>query len=215
MAQSTIHSIEYINANLPKRSFLIAIQRVKSTKEKRGNSILCKCKCGQVKEFRQSKLLSGRLVSCGCFKFEIAERLITENINVYSSWRAMISRCTNPKDQAFHYYGGRGVTVCKEWLNSFESFLKWSKKNGWKKGLQIDKDINGNGLLYSPDTCKWVTAKENNSNRRNTKKYLFKGEMKTLKEISEITGILLCTLWRRVQNGVPLDKPKHKYVFRD
>jgi len=80
----------------------------------------------------------------------------------YSSYRAMISRCTNPNRPNYKYYGGRGIKVCKEWLESFHNFLK---DMGVKpEGHQLDRtDVNGN---YEPGNCAWVTPKQNVNNRR-------------------------------------------------
>lgn len=75
----------------------------------------------------------------------------------------MKQRCNNPNNQSYSRYGGRGVRVCTEWNNSFESFAKWSEENGWKPGLEIDKDKNKaeGGLLYGPSVCEWLTHAEN------------------------------------------------------
>lgn len=78
---------------------------------------------------------------------------------VYSCWRNMINRCYRVTDTQYHDYGGRGITVCDEWLNSFMLFYNWAKVIGWEDGLQIDRiNINGN---YEPSNCKFITQSEN------------------------------------------------------
>lgn len=78
----------------------------------------------------------------------------------------MKQRCFNKDAYNYHSYGGRGITVCDEWLDSCK-FIAWSLENGWSKGLQIDRIDNSRG--YSPDNCRWVKPRTNCRNRRSTK----------------------------------------------
>ena len=78
-------------------------------------------------------------------------------------------RCYNPNAQAYHNYGGRGITVCDEWTvkgSGTDLFILWALANGWQEGLQIDR-INNDGN-YCPENCRWVTHKENSNNCRKT-----------------------------------------------
>lgn len=89
-----------------------------------------------------------------------------EHSPIYNSWCNMKQRCFNEKHPKFKRYGGRGISICKEWLN-ISAFYEWSLKNGWEKGLSIDRiDNNGN---YCPENCKWVSFSEN-SRKKSTKK---------------------------------------------
>jgi hypothetical protein len=76
----------------------------------------------------------------------------------------MINRCYNEKNKKYHIYGGRGITVCEEWLNSFEPFYKWAMSHGYKDNLTLDR-INGDGN-YEPSNCRWATYSEQNKNRK-------------------------------------------------
>lgn len=90
-------------------------------------------------------------------------------------WVSMLHRCNSPINSRYANYGGRGVTVCAEWTNDFDSFADWALSNGWKQGLQIDKDIlckklGINPPIYSPTTCSIVTRKKNIYNSSSLKK---------------------------------------------
>lgn len=81
-------------------------------------------------------------------------------------WRKMVQRCTDPRNHAYKRYGGRGITVCPEWM-TFDGFRMWSKFDDFKPGLEIDRIDNDGG--YSPENCRWVTPQENSQNRRNNR----------------------------------------------
>lgn len=138
------------------------------------------------------------------------------NTKLYRVWNSMKQRCFNKNDKFYFCYGGRGITVCEEWINSFQSFYNWAINNGYQENLSIDRrNVNGN---YSPENCRWVDMKTQQRNRRDRKKFLFNGKEKTLAEISEETGIAIGTLWERNKRGVQLDgnidrnKERRKYA---
>lgn len=83
---------------------------------------------------------------------------------LYNIWAKMKSRCLNEKDARYHDYGGRGITVCDEWINSFVSFRSWAMSHGYDDKLQIDRIDNDGG--YCPENCRWVTPYENVHNQR-------------------------------------------------
>ena len=79
----------------------------------------------------------------------------------------MKARCYIPSHTSYERYGGKGVSVCNEWMNSYETFRDWAKSNGYRDDLTLDRVENDSG--YSPDNCRWATYKEQANNRRNKK----------------------------------------------
>ncbi len=79
-------------------------------------------------------------------------------------WQDMKARCYNPTSDSFKNYGGRGITVCKEWKDDFTAFAVWAMKHGYKQGVSIDRVDNDKG--YKPSNCRWVTMKQQAANKR-------------------------------------------------
>lgn len=135
---------------------------------------------------------------------------------ILRTYYMMMSRCYNQKDPNYNLYGGAGVVVCDEWKSSKESFWHWSLNNGWEEGLELDKDINGDGTLYSPTTAKWVTHAENMRHLKSAKKHFYNGELRTLAYISQETGIPKSTFHIRLNSGktieeaIKMGRPKGK-----
>jgi len=82
----------------------------------------------------------------------------------FSIWNCMKQRCYNKNSKDYSNYGGRGIIICDEWLNSFDFFNSWARKNGYADNLTIDR-INVNDI-YKPDNCRWITIQEQQKNRR-------------------------------------------------
>lgn len=151
----------------------------------------CKCDCGNEIITVGYNLTRGLTTSCGCVR---TERLIKMNKThgksnhiLFSKWEHMKDRCCNPNDKRYKNYGGRGIKICDEWLNSFESFYKWSIENGYEDGLTIDRiNVNGN---YEPNNCRWTTWNIQCNNRTNNVYIEYNGETKTLKQWCDILNI--------------------------
>lgn len=214
MRYKALLSIDDLIVRRPESSRLTPIEFVESYVSKSGNKcrqVKCTCNCGGVKITTVSKYLKGHVKSCGCLtsKEEQSKRVAKYFPVVLKMRRAyydMLNRCYDIKHPCYKNYGGRGVVVCEEWKNDYQKFLDWSLQNGWKPELQLDKDIIGNGLLYSPDTCKWATVEENQNSKSICVKYLYKGELLTLSQISNRCKIPRTTLFSRInKNEMSLD----------
>lgn len=122
---------------------------------------LCKCDCGNFATVTAGQLRCGGTQSCGCLH---RERFTTKTHGesrtpLYNVWRAMKERCNSPNSISYKWYGGKGVKICDEWNNSYESFRDWAVANGYTEGLSIDR-IDSN-LGYLPENCRWLTRAEN------------------------------------------------------
>ncbi len=119
---------------------------------------------------------------------------------IYGVWLAMRRRCYLKTCNDYKNYGSRGIVVCDEWKNSYDSFKYWAIHNGYQEGLEIDRnDVDGN---YEPSNCRWVTRLVNARNKRNTVHIEMHGETKTLQEWAVEKGFLPSTTRRRYSNGL-------------
>jgi hypothetical protein len=115
---------------------------------------------------------------------------------LYRIWANMKSRCYNPKASRYEHYGGKGVTVCDEWLNDFQAFYDWAMAHGYSDNLTIDRiDVNGN---YEPRNCRWEHPKGQSNNLSVNRKITFNGMTKTLAEWAAVTGINRRTIAARL-----------------
>lgn len=121
---------------------------------------------------------------------------------LYRIWQGMKSRCCTFSDGDYYNYGARGIRVCDAWLESFDVFKDWALASGYTDTLTIDRvDVNG---PYSPENCRWVTAKEQNRNRRNTLYITYNGVTKSASEWAEQLGVSLWVIHSRYRrNGTP------------
>lgn len=147
----------------------------------------CRCDCGNTTIVRGCNLKRGATISCGCVVEEHPNHTThgQSKTRLYNIWRGIISRCTNPS--CCEGYADRGISVCKEWLESYETFRKWSIENGYNDSLSIDRiDVNGN---YEPHNCRWADVETQQNNKRNNHYLVFNGETKTISQWAKEVGI--------------------------
>ena len=161
---------------------------------------LCLCDCGKETIAHGCHLKNGRWRSCGCLRYKHG----MTDTRLYQIWHGMKDRCQRKDGQHFEKYGGRGITVCQEWADSFEAFKDWALANGYRDDLSLDRKDNDGP--YSPDNCRWATRREQQSNRKITVFITHNGETRTLAEWSRITGIHYATLSHRLRRGYPEEK---------
>ena len=123
--------------------------------------------------------------SCGCIKIKHGGY----DTKLYKVWDSIKQRILNPNNKSYKNYGGRGITICPEWLE-FASFKNWALSNGYKNNLVIDRINNGRG--YCPENCHFTTSKENNRNTRHCKITLeIANEIRTLHATGNYTQRVL------------------------
>jgi hypothetical protein len=157
---------------------------------------LCRCDCGNETIVNSGHIVSGNTKSCGCLIKEVlTKRNTTHSLTkdssgrqtkLYNVWVSMRQRCFNAKSRDYKDYGGRGITVCKSWLD-YKNFHNWAMTNGYKDGLTIER-INVNGD-YEPNNCIWVTPDKQAKNTRNNHFISYNGQTKILAEWSRILGV--------------------------
>ena len=123
---------------------------------------------------------------------------------LYRVWQNIHKRCCCETDEKFGRYGGRGITMCDEWRDSFVAFKAWAYANGYDenapKGVcTIDRIDNDKG--YSPDNCRWVGRSKQQNNRRTNHRLTIDGESRTIAEWSRISGNSFGLILERVMRG--------------
>ena len=160
---------------------------------------LCICDCGAERVVFAKHLRSGKTKSCGCYSANATSRRNFKHgktkSRLFSIWQNMKDRCSNPNNDKYTYYGGRGIKVCEMWTLDFMSFHDLEMFNCYKYDLTIDR-INNNGI-YEPSNCRWATGLCQANNKRNNNVIAYNGKEHTLAEWSRILKINRNTLGTR------------------
>lgn len=139
----------------------------------------CVCECGKSVDVQVSHLVSGETRSCGCLQrdrtSETHRTFGRRQNRIYRIWSGMRTRCFNKNEFGYKNYGGRGITICDEWLD-FVAFRAWAQSNGYGESLTIERrNVNGN---YEPSNCCWIPRNSQPRNRRDTQLLTAFGETK-------------------------------------
>lgn len=184
----------------------------------RGYNWLCRCDCGKEVKANASKLKNGLQQSCGCLKEEmkynignVNRKYKYSNKRLYGVYKAMLSRCYDPKGREYHNYGGRGIEVCPEWLGEYgyDRFAEWALSTGYDINANhgectIDRTNVNKG--YAPDNCTWITNAEQQNNRRDNHLLTYKGETHNVKQWSELLGISYSKIRYHICKGKTLEQ---------
>lgn len=162
-----------------------------------GNSIAYEvvCSCGNKKICTGTNLRSGATKSCGC-KMGVRIHNMTHH-PLYNVWAGMIDRCTKPHHKSYKDYGGRGITVCAEWMD-IKNFIHDMGPRPF--GYELDRIDNDQG--YSKSNCKWSSERQNANNRRNTVMIEFEGAMQPISYVAERCSLPLEQLRARLKRGM-------------
>lgn len=169
-----------------------------------------RCECGNEVIRRADGLKDKGIKSCGCYRKEVLKEHNFKinnpnkthgksNTRLYKIYSKMKERCYYEKYPEYYLYGGRGISICEEWLNDFMNFYNWSMQNGYKEDLSIDRiEVEGN---YEPTNCRWSDNITQANNKRNNIKLTYEGETHTLPEWSRILNLPYSTLADRLRKG--------------
>lgn len=176
---------------------------IKRVENKWGKSRwLCLCKCGkEVILFGSDFSKSSNTKMCRACFMKTFIRHGKTHTRIHKSWQDMKARCDNPKNAGYMNYGGRGIRYCSEW-GLFDNFLKDMGEMPTESHTLERKDVDGD---YIPSNCIWVTRKEQNLNKRTSRKIEFKGETKCLSQWCEIYNADYTLVFKRLQSGWPLE----------
>jgi hypothetical protein len=173
----------------------------------------CKCDCGNENIVRSSHLLLGAVKTCGCSWSENGRKTIIfaqaankkydEKIvksRLYTIWNNMKERCDDVSNKN---YGGRGISICKEWRENYKTFYDWAVKNGYNDKLSIDRiDFNGN---YYPENCRWANHEIQANNTRKNVFFTYGGITKSVSQWAREFGISHSTFRRWLKDGKELE----------
>lgn len=175
---------------------------------------LCQCDCGKTRAIGQAELRNGDAKSCGCSKRRWDGRSC---VIEYQSWCDMLKRCYRPTSQRYPHYGGRGIAVCDRWRLSFENFLADMGRKPTSSHTLDRINVHGN---YEPGNCRWATRSEQMRNKQSTRLYPFRGKRRSLAEISELCGVEINALFKRIARGWSISRattlpPQSRPVYYD
>lgn len=186
----------------------------------KNTTYLCRCSCGTERHLRKNVLIHGLSKSCGCKRGEhisvaTKNKSKTPHSNPFKGtgegktrlhviWDGMKKRCNCLTDKHYKWYGARGIKVCNEWSNSFQTFKTWALENGYEPSLEIDRiDNDGN---YEPSNCRWVTRQQQMYNTRRNRMITYNGETKCMSEWGKAMNLSPDLIYDRLKRGWSIEK---------
>lgn len=176
-----------------------------------------RCDCGIEKTVSTLHLIYGHTRSCGRHKQGPVKHGYSRKDGrprLYNIWRHMIDRCGNERNEEYHRYGGRGISVCESWKD-YKFFMEWSLGHGYEDTLTIDRIDNNKG--YCPENCRWATKLEQSHNREDNHWVIVNGERMVFKAMCDKYGIDQRTMRKRLEKMTieeALAKPVAHRPFR-
>jgi hypothetical protein len=165
----------------------------------------CRCKCGNKAWIECRSLQRGLSKSCGCYNSEQASTHRESKTRLYTIWQKIKNRCHVPTSHNYRYYGGRGIHVCKEWKESYETFAAWARANGYADHLSIERRKVNKG--YNPSNCCWIPRNKQMENTRRTRKVIIDGKTMPLYHAVKIySTVSYTTVCYRLKTGIDLDE---------
>lgn len=190
--------------NLVGLRFGILTVTERASNGKHGDAMwVCRCDCGNTLTVRAGDLRCGHTKSCKCMK-EVwnSEKHKSHGLSktrLHKIWCRMIDRCYNPNHSFYHRYGQRGIRICDEWRDDFQSFYNWSMANGYFDGLTIDRiDNDGN---YCPENCRWITMLEQHQNTSDVHLVTVNGRTQNVTQWCNELGLKRSTVYQRLKRG--------------
>jgi len=182
---------------------------IKQSDKRIGKEIMweCVCECGGFKTTRAADLKNGKTKSCGCLNSEVLIKRNTKHgfskTRIYEIWQGMIKRCTNPKSEFYHIYGGRGIKVCKRWM-VFINFYN-DTKSTYKDDLSIDRFPNTNGD-YEPNNFRWATEEQQANNKTTNVLLTYNNKTLTISQWAKEVGIHQGVIGARLIRGWDIER---------
>jgi len=169
----------------------------------------CICDCGKNHTSSSVSLRRGDTKSCGCLFLDVAaqkgKNKRTHGMTIsraYNTWIGMKQRCLNKNNPKYEFYGGRGISICKDWMDSFEAFH--NDMGDPPEGYSLDR-INVDSD-YEKSNCRWANQTTQQNNRRNNRLVPCDGGLVSLSEFERRTGVSQDLVGQRIRRGVPIEK---------
>jgi len=163
----------------------------------------CECDCGETVVVQGGNLTSGASRSCGCLQRELtSKRSKTHGLRhhpLYMVHHMIKARCYNKRNKDYKHYGARGIEMCPEWKEDFQTFYDWAMANGYEEGLTVDR-VNNDGP-YEPSNCQLIGQAAQKRNTRRSRMLTYKGKTQCMAAWAREAGVHPENLLYRLSNG--------------